>query len=219
MKICILLLNLVTIVLGDLPKFPQNSRVKPSASSPNEDHSNEQQPFRTSSDNRQLLHSDHFQFNTKNSQNSDSFSRPNLKSTPSNPLIRSIGSASVSLIYLFLAWRSVACYEQANLFINGFTRKLSSNAVILLFISNLTGFLISLFQPHKYKSLLKSIIALNTVREFTELIYNMFMIIVASPTADFSRDFYLGRFITCVYLLMVCLSTSKLRWVNQQPIP
>jgi len=148
-----------------------------------------------------------------------------------NPLMRKMSSASLSGLFLFMAWRDIACYEMSNLFESPFLRLFASGSTIGLLLLNLVGFCLNLIQPFKYKAHLKVILAANTMREMIEIAYYVLMFIISpggglhtstssslSPAFEDvhgdSKDTYLGRFITTLYFLLLCLSATRMRWVK-----
>ena len=136
-----------------------------------------------------------------------------------HPLLRKVSSASLSLIYLLLAWRAMGCYDSSAQFSMSLLRFMSNIPVAAIFILDIIGFIISIglvVNPNKLKVQLKLILACNTIREVIELIYNVIMIIISTSVSKFNRDFYFGRMIASVYFLMLCLSTSKIRWTEQK---
>jgi hypothetical protein len=137
---------------------------------------------------------------------------------PSNvhPLVRKASSASLSLVYLLLAWRAMGSYDSSAQFSTSLLRTVSNIPVAGIFILDILGLIISIINPSKLKVQLKFILACNTVREIIELTYNVIMIIISTSVSNFNRDYYFGRLITSVYFLMLCISTSRIRWTEQK---
>lgn len=131
-----------------------------------------------------------------------------------HPLVRKASAASVSLIYLLLAWRAMGCYDSISDSSASYLRTLFNIPVAFIFCLDIFGFIASLINPSRFKVVLKFILACNTVREITELAFNVLRIITISKTTG--RDYYLGRMIASVYFLLLCFSTSRIRWIEQK---
>lgn len=161
------------------------------------------------------------------------YTAPGAAPTGGHPLMRKMSSMSLCVLFLFMAWRDVACYEMAALFESPLLRLLTTGGTVGLLLLNLVGFVLNLIQPFKYKAHLKIILASNTVREMIEIVYYLLMFLVSpggsrasssvSPAFEevheYSKDTYLGRIITTLYFLLLCISATRMRWVKDPVQP
>lgn len=152
---------------------------------------------------------------------------------PGNPLMKKMSSASLSGLFLFMCWRDAACYDLALQFESPFLRILTSTGSMGLLLLNLLGCVLNLIQPFKYKGYLKIILAGNTMREVIEIAYYILMFLISpggpqttsslSPAFESvhenSKDTYLGRIVTTLYVLLLCISATRMRWVKEPVKP
>lgn len=148
-------------------------------------------------------------FNNQQSQYSFQQSNP-----PSGgiDLKKQVPTAYVGLIFVMLTWRALGNYEMADQFSSGILRLLCVVPSIALLIMNLVGFIINMLKPNSYKSSLKFILALNIIREWIEMAYNVIRMVTAK---NVSREVYFGRFFMNVWWSVFCMAYSKSRWVTQ----
>jgi hypothetical protein len=143
----------------------------------------------------------------------------NPSTNPSNkvhPFLTKLPWASLSIIYFLLTWRAMGCYDSSGQFSISMIRTLSNVPVTIIFVLNILGVIISIVNPLKLRVQLKLILAINTLREIIELMYNVIMIIISTSVSKFNRDFYYGRMIASIYFLTLCVSTSRIRWMEQK---
>ena len=231
MRCLFILISLISLIstLSRIPKTPQSAHTRPgdeknkpqvkigtsrvNNNQPVHKARNIQEPLRQRP-NQNINHQFH-------SHSTASHSSASPQSPPINPLLKRVSTASLCLIYFILAWRALGSYELSGLFVNGIIRFFCTVSVSIVFISNCIALILCLagnvLKPIDVKNQLKFVLALNTIRESVELVYNILMMVLASSGAEFSKDFYLGRFITSLYFLMLCLSTSKIRWTAAPP--
>eukprot|EP01032_Pedospumella_encystans_P032051 gene32051-36183_t len=69
----------------------------------------------------------------------------------------------------------------------------SVSPVIAILVANVVGLAVNLLSPLNYKNYLKAIVAANVLREWTEAVYNIFMLFFASSDSDKPMGEYLGR--------------------------
>jgi len=106
-----------------------------------------------------------------------------------NPLLKQAPTASIVMLFLLLIWRSLASYELAGQFApDSYLRLLAVTPSLTILLSNLTGFVVTIFKPINFKNHLKIILAINIVREWIELIYNILKIILSSSSAVVPRE-------------------------------
>lgn len=127
-------------------------------------------------------------------------------------LLKQVPTAYVGLIFVLLTWRSLGNYEMADQFSSGIFRYACVAPSIALLVANLVGFIVNMMKPMNFKNHLKFILALNIIREWIEMAYNVFRMITAR---NVSREVYFGRFFMNCWWSAVCMSYSKSRWVAQ----
>ena len=132
--------------------------------------------------------------------NNNNYNNDNKPLQTVNPLLRQIPAASLFTLFLLLIWRSLAAYELASQFsTDSFLRIFTLTPSLTILVCNLLGFIITAFRPHNFKNYLKVLLAINMVREFMELFYNLVKIILSSSTSFIPREVYVGRLFHCHY--------------------
>mmetsp|Transcript_1285 Transcript_1285/g.2082 ORF Transcript_1285/g.2082 Transcript_1285/m.2082 type:complete len:264 (+) Transcript_1285:81-872(+) len=151
-------------------------------------------------------------------QRSTNAAAPNT--TPQiSPLVKQASTGAIGLLFGLLIWRSLSAYEMADQFVNESFRIMAIIPVMALLLANITGFIVNLLKPLNFKNHLKVILALNVIREWVELVYNVVMLITTSGTAQIPREVYFGRFFMNCWWSLWCFSFSKSRWVLQTTLP
>ena len=130
-----------------------------------------------------------------------------------NPLVKKASTISISALFGLLIWRSLTSYEMANEFMSDSARVLTATPVAGLLLANLVGFVVNILKPINFKNHLKVILAVNIVREWVELLYNVFMLIFSSSKSLTPREVYFGRFFMNCWWSLLCVSFSRSRWV------
>ena len=134
-----------------------------------------------------------------------------------NPLLKQATSATITILFIMLLWRSLSAYELADQFSTEYVRLMAVLPTIGLLCSNLIAFFTALTRPNNLnKNLLKTILAANIIREYIELGYNAIMLVLNNPTAQVPREIYFGRFFGNVWWLLLTSSFSKTRWTLSQ---
>ena len=134
-----------------------------------------------------------------------------------NPLLKQATSATITILFIMLLWRSMAAFELADQFSTEYIRLMATVPTIGLLCSNLIAFFTALTRPNNLnKNLLKTILAANIIREYIELAYNAIMLVLNNPTAQVPREIYFGRFFGNVWWLLLTSSFSKTRWTLSQ---
>lgn len=131
-----------------------------------------------------------------------------------NPLLKQANTASIGLLFILLLWRTVSCFEMVDSISSSYRKTLILVPASILAIANAVGFVVNLIRPLNFKNHLKFIVALNLMRESTEIVYNILMVLFSS-----SREVFLGRFFVSCWWLFLCFSFSKSRWVLETIIP
>lgn len=132
-----------------------------------------------------------------------------------HPLLKQANTASIGLLFGLLIWRSLTAYELADQFSSSSLRIVCIPPVVIILIANIAGFLVNIIKPLNFKTHLKLILASNIVREWLELIYNVFKIVFTNSTSSVSRENYFGRFFMNVWWSILCISFARSRWVLQ----
>lgn len=136
--------------------------------------------------------------------------QPNL-----HPLLKQASTASVCVLFGLLMWRSLSSYELADQFLNDYVRLIAIIPVVGILIANIIGFVVNLAQPLNFKTHLKVILAVNVLREWIEMAYNVMMLIASSSKSAIPREAYFGRLFMNIWWSLLCFSFSKSRWVLQ----
>ena len=102
-----------------------------------------------------------------------------LKQLQTQALLKQASTASIGVLFGALIWRSLAAIESLSLIKhNNIMKSLIKIPTFLLLTCNIIGFLIGIMRAEQFKNQLKGILAMNLIREFLELIINLFYIIV-----------------------------------------
>lgn len=136
-----------------------------------------------------------------------------------SPLLRQALTSSIGALFIFLTWRTITVYELADQFSSATLRYLSVAPTMLLFCANITGFILNCTRPLNFKTLLKSILAMNVVREIVEVMYSTTMLLLNTQSSAIPREAYFGRLLSNAWFIFICLSFSKSRWVLQTTQP
>jgi hypothetical protein len=153
------------------------------------------------------------------SQANQQRARPNNAPPTLNPLMKQASTGAIGLLFGLLIWRSLAAYEMADQFVNETFRILTVVPVMALLLANLIGFIVNIMRPLNFKNHLKAILAVNIIREWIELLYNMVKLVLTSSTAQIPREVYFGRFFMNCWWSFLCFSFSRSRWVLQPSLP
>lgn len=132
-----------------------------------------------------------------------------------NALLKQASTASVGILFALLIWRSLTSYELASQFHSGWLRYFSVLPTLVLMVTNIIGFVVNLAKPLGFKNHLKFILATNIIREWLELVFNIWKLIFTPVDADIPRDIYFGRFFMNIWWSFLCFSFSRSRWVLQ----
>jgi hypothetical protein len=140
----------------------------------------------------------------------------NLGAPQVNPFFKQASTASISVLFGLLSWRSLSAYEMAEGFRSSFIRFICSNICIGLVFLNLGALLINAFKPLNFKDQLKSCLILNIAREWVELLFNAFKILIASLNSRslIQREVYFGRLFMNVWWTLLTGAFVKSRWVK-----
>ena len=95
-------------------------------------------------------------------------------------------------------------------------RLVSVLPTMIILATNMAGFIINVIKPSNFKSMLKTILALNIIRESVEVCFNIFMIIFRNEFTMIPKEVYFGRFFSNIWWLSLCVSFSKSRWVSNK---
>ena len=158
-------------------------------------------------------------YSYQNQQRPNYMNNNNMNNNPNgappvmNPLLKQAPTASIVMLFLLLIWRSLASYELAGQFASdSYLRIFALTPSLTILLSNLIGFVVTIFKPINFKNHLKIILAINIVREGIELIYNILKILLSSSTSIVPREVYVGRFFMTVWWVIILQGFSKSRW-------
>ena len=158
------------------------------------------------------------------------FAQPVPVHQPVNPLMKQASTGAIGILFVLLIWRSLAAYELADQFNVGITRIIAVTPTVLILLANLAGFVVNMMKPHNFKNTLKVVLAMNVIREFIEMLYNISMLVLNTRRSGLQiipTEVYIGRFFMNAWWLSLCLTFSKSRWVlavippspQQQSVP
>lgn len=136
-----------------------------------------------------------------------------------NPLLKQATTASIGVLFGILIWRSLTAYEYADQFSVGILRLFAVSPVVLILLANILGFLLNIAKPLNFKVHLKLILAMNIIREWVELCYNVYKIVFTNSKAIIPREVYFGRFFMNVWWSLLCFSFARSRWVLNPNVP
>jgi hypothetical protein len=149
----------------------------------------------------------------------DMFRRPVPSEENVNALVKKASAASVAALFGLLVWRSLSSYELADQFSSTMLRVTTLVAVVVVLAVNVCGLIVSLAKPLDFKNQLKAVLALNILREWLELAYNVVMVLLGSSRLGVPREVYVGRIFMNIWWSLLCFSFSKSRWVLSAPSP
>jgi hypothetical protein len=136
-----------------------------------------------------------------------------------NPLLKQASTASVGILFAGLIWRTLAVYEAVSQVSNPWVKVVATLPILIILFGNLLGFVANVMKPNNFKNWLKAILAMNIVREWAELAFNVFFIVFASAfslshqSSRQPREVYFGRFVINVWWIALCFGFSRSRWV------
>jgi hypothetical protein len=142
-----------------------------------------------------------------------SSSSPNSKKLSAVlPFLKESAVHMITCLFAFLLWRLVSVYdiivsEKISFFTNS-----AKYFTSFLFFLNFVCVILQLLQPLRFKVILKSVLALDILREVIAIVGNLYSAFLLPPF----RELYLGRAIGNVCWGLFCYSFSRSRWVMQR---
>ena len=135
-----------------------------------------------------------------------------------HPVMKTVTGGAVGVLFIMLTWRSLSSYELAEQFSNPFLKFMAKTPTILIMVANILGIVTNIVKPKNFKNVMKSILAVNMIREIVESIYNVMKITVNHSTLsdDLPKGIYFGRLFGNVWWMLLCISFSKSRWSSGQ---
>jgi hypothetical protein len=128
----------------------------------------------------------------------------------------SFGSAfTTGVHFALMIWRlytEIANCEESD----GMISYIAMATMYLLQALNVAGFAANILDGAKYKTLLKRIVVLNMMREFVELLYNIFSFI--SPLASYQREHAIGSIFTSLWILAAHVAVIRSTWAAGSPV-
>jgi len=140
-------------------------------------------------------------------------------------LLKQTSTASLGVLFGALIWRGLAVFDEAGMQRKGFLRTVSLPITLLILVANIAGFLVNVFKPNNFKNYLKGILALNIVREWIDLMFNLILVLVRPwnrMAIRTPREVFFGRIFINMWWMTLCFGFSKSRWVSatgMRPIP
>jgi hypothetical protein len=147
----------------------------------------------------------------------DMFRRPVPREENVTAFVKRASAASVAVLFGLLVWRSLSSYELADQFSSTILRVTTLVSVVAVLTLNAGGLIVSLAKPLDFKNQLKAVLALNILREWLELAYNVVMVLLGSSRLGVPREVYVGRIFMNIWWSLLCFSFSKSRWVLSAP--
>lgn len=128
------------------------------------------------------------------------------------PYLSQAHPTTVGILFGLLIWRSLSVYDTITQYTtSNLTNAFMKHALCGLLITNVIGFLLNFFKPQMMKTILKSILAMNTIREGLEGLFNIYMILFGAYPGE--RDVYIGRLFMNGWWMLLCVGYSKARWM------
>lgn len=127
---------------------------------------------------------------------------------------RMIGSASITLLYAVMIWRSVTLHEIIKELPNIAFKRIFLSFAYLVAVINCFGLSLNFIRPMQFKNLLKVGVWINVALESIDALSNLFMIGYNSAR-PFPKEFYVGRIFGNIWFLMFAIANAKSRWVFQ----
>lgn len=134
-------------------------------------------------------------------------------------LFKQASTASISVLFILLIWRSLSSYEIINQVMNSLIKTVLLTPTVVIMLANIIGFIVNLTRPMNFKNILKFILACNIFREWIELVFNLIMMVASTANANIPREIYFGRMFMNIWWSAICVSFSRSRWVLQTTIP
>lgn len=152
-------------------------------------------------------------------QQSNESNNPNIQQLkPVNHLLRQINTASVTVLFLTLMWRSLALHEMAKEFQSDLIRYSTLFSLKFLLLINIIGCIMNVMNPMRFKTFLKMILAMNIFQEWTDLSYNIVQIVFYPIATGLPKGFYFGRCLMNMWFLLMDITHSRVRWVAKTTV-
>ena len=198
----VLLLSLLTILGLGSASIPKSSRS--AALFQREDKSSSISIV--SHENYQYENAKYAYYSTRNQEKANTG-----KVNPQQEFLKAVPTYYVGIVFLLLSWRSLGSFEMADNFQSDILRTICVIPSVVLLLANIGGFLLNASKPLNFKNRLKFIIAMNIIREWVEMAYNIVNLIISRTIP---REVYFGRIFVNVWWSFLCLSYTKSRWVT-----
>ncbi|RYG68607.1 hypothetical protein EON64_04815 [archaeon] len=154
------------------------------------------------------------QYHGRQDSNSPPDGRQNVLST----MVKHTDKVHAGILLFALCWRILGLYEISGSggTIKGFMRYRSVTRIslLLLLMLNILGFALNCLPVpgYRHKNKLKAIVAVNIIREWIEVFYNLYMILLGSDAVD--KAIYQGRLFMNIWWSLLCMSFLRTRWVS-----
>lgn len=127
-------------------------------------------------------------------------------------LISEVGVHSITILFAGASWRLIGIYDFLVTDPRSLVNTLSKFATVSFFVLNFTAVVLQIFKPLVFKSFLKIVVALDVLREFFSIAFNL---LAAFYLNQSQRDLFLGRIIANLFWASAFFSFSRSRWVFQ----
>lgn len=145
--------------------------------------------------------------------NSYSGGQQNVLST----MVKHTDKVHAGILLFALCWRILGIYEISGLggTLKGFTwyRGITRGSLLVLMALNILGFALNCLPAPGYahKNKLKAIVAFNIIREWVEIAYNFYMVLLGGARVE--KSIYQGRLFMNIWWSLLCMSYLRTRWV------
>lgn len=154
------------------------------------------------------------QFTQPQQQQQRNYNNPMTNTNPSRfrALISEAGVHSITILFAGASWRLIGIYDFLVTDPRSLVNTLSKLATVSLFVLNFTAVVLQIFKPLVFKSFLKIVVALDVLREFFSIAFNLLSAFYLNQS---QRDLFLGRIIANLFWASAFFSFSRSRWVFQ----
>lgn len=128
-------------------------------------------------------------------------------------LLTEAGAHAITILFACISWRLMGIYDFLVTDQQSLITSISKTATVAYFLINFSALVVQVFKPLVFKNFLKIVIALDIVREFVSIIFNLISTFQVSPV---QRELYIGRIIANLFWASAFFSFSRSRWVFQK---
>lgn len=125
------------------------------------------------------------------------------------PLIQQANPLSIGILFAMLIWRLMATLDLMGTELDAVTG-LSRFFTSAILITNALGLILTFLSPIAMKNYLKTILAINIIREWMDAFWNLKCWLFGE---SIDRDVFFGQFVLNAWFLALCYSYRNSRWV------